>query len=397
MKTQLWLRRSAFALCLAAFGQTNHSLAQEQKAAIPVPPGYAQPASQGPRTSPYLLDISNGTLHHGNPVPATLGNVVSALREMWPDSNIAVAPDLAGVRIEDLKLRSVTELPDALDALRVASGYRFEWRRNSAAGSMNPATGLPVPGAASQYSLYVLDLGLDSQGKPLGHARRIVEAFNMSRYLDERIRLGKSPVDKATFDQMANECLGQIERIIRQTLESLKGDYLTQSDHPDFQYHPGTGLLIVIGTPEAIDVARKVLTALPGVPAPPPSEAFALSSPGLDPNQQAMMEAKRQAAREAFSRRYGLRPSNAPTPTGAPSAANPGGFFPTGPITPPSAPPTPRQPDAMQKAAIQAAVEKAIEDVMVKRYGLRPPSTPPPTNAPVQPEQAPPAETAPPR
>jgi hypothetical protein len=55
-----------------------------------------------------------------------LGNVVDVLRDRYTNANIVMSPGLAKLRISDLKLRA-GHLADELEAIRVASGGKFEW------------------------------------------------------------------------------------------------------------------------------------------------------------------------------------------------------------------------------------------------------------------------------
>jgi hypothetical protein len=208
------------------------------------------------------LEIAQGVLvSGGESVPATLANVVDVLRDLSPKATIALAPELSNLPVADLKLRSIANLSDALDAVRVASGYGFQWRKGAPKDGgqvFDPATGLPRPPAAGESSLYVLDQGLDAAGNPTGRARRIVELFNLSGYLAHLPNPNPQEVDRT---------LDEIRATILDTLESLnKEGNVTENDLPDFIFYPGTGLWIVTGPPEAIDVARKVVTALTGHP-----------------------------------------------------------------------------------------------------------------------------------
>src|SRR5262249_28890699 len=74
----------------------------------------------------YDLEISNGTLVlEGKKTEATLANVVEVLRARYQQANIVIAPGLAQLKISDLKLRA-GQLVDELEAVRVASGEKFE-------------------------------------------------------------------------------------------------------------------------------------------------------------------------------------------------------------------------------------------------------------------------------
>ena len=61
-------------------------------------------------------------------------------------------------------------------------------------------------------------------------------------------------------DDVVHQNLDELQLLIKNTLLQLDGS----SDQPDFKYHPGTKLLIVIGNPEAIEVTRKIVNALSG-------------------------------------------------------------------------------------------------------------------------------------
>jgi len=180
----------------------------------------------------------------------------------------------------------------------VASGYRFEWRKGLPNGT-DPATGLPSSPAGGESSLYVLDLGVNSQGNPLERARRMVEVFNLSGFLDH---LPSPDIDHI------NRTLNEIQKTVIETLESLRGGGLSESDGPHLRFHEGTRLLIVTGPPDAIEVASKVVTALTGQPSG--GESVLL---GAEP------DAKQRAAQEARYRRYGPRPGVPTTGQAAPN------------------------------------------------------------------------------
>ncbi|MGA2867513.1 MAG: hypothetical protein ABSF95_23825 [Verrucomicrobiota bacterium] len=338
MKTHFWLRHSALLLCLAATLPSSLRSAQDQQKAPDTAPAVQATPQERP-ASRYALEIVDGTfLRKGHKTEATLANVVDTFRDLWPEANIVLAPELAKLKVADLKLRSVGQLPEALEALRVASGYRFEWRQGwpTGAAAIDPATGLPV--TAGESALYVLDLGLGSQGNPGERARRSVEVFNLSGYLQH---LGKKD------EKEVGDSLHQIEMIVFKTLVNvarLNEDNLPENELlPDFQFHPGASLLIVIGSPDALDVARKIVTALPGVfPAEAPRYGSALAPP--TPEEARREEARRAAAAEALARRYGLRsrPMVEPAPAAPPLPA---------PATPPAAPAIPTPPATPAPAA----------------------------------------------
>jgi len=226
------------------------------------------------------LNIMNGLLRRqdGKTVPATLGNVIDYLRDMFP-ANLVLAPGVGQVKVGDLKLASFQWEP-ALDALKVASGNAFVWKRRTdpnAIGVIDPTTGIPVSGGAggeSEGREGLLMLTLDDSGEIPG-PRRMVEVFNLGGYLRGQ--------DKDKQDKSLNE----ITRIIDETLSDfdLGQDRLSLR----FKFHSGASLLVVSGSPGGVDVARKVILALPET-----------SSSKVQPSSN------EDAARAAFRRRYGL-------------------------------------------------------------------------------------------
>jgi hypothetical protein len=225
-----------------------------------------------------------GNIHS---VAATLGNIVDVLLELHTNANIVMMPGLAKMKITDLKMRSTHEADDSklqkeLQALTVASGYKFRWRRE-----LDPEGSALAPGS----SLYILSYEGDA-AKP----SRSVEVFNLSAYIEQ---LGK---------QDGKEIEGIVEKIgtiINHTVQSLKSDDFTSEDLATFEFHPGASLLIVIGPSESLDVARKVVTALPGVTGSADVGASLGGgdrfTPGISGNMNEMMR-----------KRYGLGPMPAP-------------------------------------------------------------------------------------
>jgi hypothetical protein len=328
MKTHYWVRRSAALLCLAAILPLNRGRAEEPPKAPETTPA-AQPAAKGRPASPYVLEIAGGAfVRNGKLSEATLANVVDALRDIWPGVNIVLAPEVPNLKLANLKLRSVGELSEALDALRVASGYSFEWRRGvpsardmvdpatglprargmidpatglpRARDMIDPATGLPLP-PAGESSLYVLDLGIDPRGIPEKRSRRMVEVFNLSGYLDHL------PSDD--HQGLVERALQEIEQTVFETLDSVEGGNVSANDRAQFKFHPGTRLLVVTGPPDAIEVALKVVRAMTG------SRASLEGGSGPEPDTNP------RAAR--IANRYSLRPQGAPAPAQPAPPANP--------------------------------------------------------------------------
>jgi hypothetical protein len=250
----------------------------------------AQNPPPGPASEPYALQIEEGTiLRKGVKLPATLGQVVDALREMYPKANLVASPEVTDLMVADLKLRSA-ELEETLEAVRVASGERFVWRRNGdQPGAIDPTTGLPVPSQpAKGASLYLLTA---APGGPPTKARREVEVFNLRGYI--------ATVNAGQDEKAIEDSLRKVQEIVRDTLERLNQG---SAQGLDYQFHSGADLLIVIGPREAIEVARKVVEALPGQPVSVSSRPVPEPEP-IGPNAQPT-----DKQREMFMRRYGLLP-----------------------------------------------------------------------------------------
>jgi hypothetical protein len=246
------------------------------------------------------LEIVDGAFQHGGKrVEANLANVVESLREMFPEWNFVMQPALGRMQVADLKLRPSTQEPppgqpwrpdsveETLAALRVACGNAFTWSRGWARPGLggaglpiDPTTGLPQAPPEEASSLFVLE-------PTPGALRpgRAVEVFNLHGYLQNLPRHDeKNPQESA---KALDQNLAEIQMMIRQTLAMLRQDQ-PGLEEPQFQFHSGASLLVVIGSPEAIEISRKIVTALPyyassgggslamgsGSPATPSSTSF---------------------------------------------------------------------------------------------------------------------------
>ena len=258
MKTPVSFRQSAAIGFLAACLSAGPLPLDAQEKPSPNRPGVAPgPASA---TAPeYTLEIVNGKLSLAQPKVlrtlskrsgtgeiasvATLISIVDILRDMHPEANIAMSPEIANVKIADLKLRA-TSLDDELEALRVASGDKFIWLKLGTMAIVDPTTGQPIAQAPSQTSLYSL-MPNESKAAVTKHT---VEVFNLGPYLQRKGTARDSSIK-------------EIEQIILATLRQIKGDDYGD-DAPTYQFHSGANLLIVIGRPEVLELARKVVSAL---------------------------------------------------------------------------------------------------------------------------------------
>src|ERR1041385_3739402 len=169
-------------LVLAAFAQ-NKSAGQQRH----------EPDSFDARSQKYDLEVKEGVIISGSAnsksTSASLANVIDAVRNRYPDANIAISPGLGNIPVSDLKLRT-SSLPEELEAIRVASGGKFEWSGGSA--QIDPATGLPNGSPSSNKGLFTL------REPTAPENQRVVEAFNIGPYLQSwREDEPDTTVDKA--------------------------------------------------------------------------------------------------------------------------------------------------------------------------------------------------------
>ncbi len=236
--------------------------------------GSAQPAAKpaASKQSPYQLEIEGGflLLPTGNKVEATLENVVERLRELeilrnGDPANIVLSPNLPKIRIASLKLSART-LAQELEALRVASGERFAWSYGENPGpQIDPATGLHIGPATDQITGASYMLRPSSEP---GRDRLRVEAFSLTGYFESR----KKGDDEKAYQELIEREIEQIQRIVKETAvhfrdldRNASGGETPDSGTPSLRFHSGANLLVVMGEPESVAVAAKVIGALSGV------------------------------------------------------------------------------------------------------------------------------------
>jgi len=119
---------------------------------------------------------------------------------------------------------------------------------------------LPAPTEETRNrGLFVL-----REAPPTPWNERTVEAFNLSGYIQWLTSKDKAATDPDNREKAAEQSLRDVERIVMETIETLKQGNLNGQDQPRFQFHRGANLLVVIGTRETVEVVRKVVNALPG-------------------------------------------------------------------------------------------------------------------------------------
>jgi len=205
----------------------------------------------------YDLEIENGMLlgavpgHPNVRRQAVLREIVPLLREKHDAANIAMSPELGEVTIRDLKLYA-SSVQEELEALRVASGGKFIWRATQlSSNSMLPLFTL------EPSEQFVKEKGVETP------VRTQVEVFNFSSYF-AHLR-DTEPGDDAKFQALKEQTIDRTKEIVGTTIISLH----LQGQTIQFQFHQGANLLVVIGTQDAINVARKVINAMIGQPGGP--------------------------------------------------------------------------------------------------------------------------------
>jgi hypothetical protein len=199
--------------------------------------------------------------------PATIKTVVAMLGSRYQEANIVYAPELANVGIPDLKLRA-HDLPETLEALRVASGNKFDWFGPGSAipntapiGAIDPATGLPTGTKENASSgLFVLRLPAEAAQND-----RVIEAFNIGHYLETKTFDGRAGLEAGEKIKLEVAAADQLQQLILGTVANFKQVSEDEVRHNlKFQYHAGATLLVIIGPQGEVEVARKVVNALTG-------------------------------------------------------------------------------------------------------------------------------------
>ena len=229
------------------------------------------PAPVGLGQSGFDLEVKDGQLvksTKGRGSEATLGNAVDALRDRYTTVNIVVAPGLAKVKLSDLKLRA-GQLADELEAIRVASGSKFEWVGPGSAGpnlppgssaqAVDPNTGQLTATASTESNtgLFIL-----REPTPTPETARTLEAFNISGYLQWLNDKQDPKETKERRVQAVTARLEELEQMIQLGIAGLKPD--GGFELPVFRFHPGANLLIIVGMRGSVEVGRIIVNALPG-------------------------------------------------------------------------------------------------------------------------------------
>ena len=181
--------------------------------------------------------------------PAKLGNAVKVLRELYPKATFAMDPRVAAVPLADVMVRADDPTTD-LEALRTTCGGRFEFRYQ-------------------QKGLFTLEYTKYTDLNPSTGEDRSIECFNLTGYLEREKAKSADGANKnkgqgGGTTAMSGELIGQVVGGLQEIIQKSIADFDPSIGQPHFQFYPDAQLLIVIGPERAIDVAAKVIHALPG-------------------------------------------------------------------------------------------------------------------------------------
>ena len=222
MKSHLYSLKPIAAVCIALALSLSSATAQKG-----TPPA---------TTQHYALEVTaeGFLIHDGKETSPTLGHAIDILRQQHPELTFALSPGLSEVRLSELKLRA-DDVDQTLEALRLACGNRFVF----AAPSHMPDK------PDSMRTLYLL------QGDEPRNRRRTVEAFNLGPW-----------IASAASQKEKEKRLDQLTELINLTMEKLKQSPLDPAERPETMFHMDANIIVVIGSPDAIEVVGKLVRAL---------------------------------------------------------------------------------------------------------------------------------------
>jgi hypothetical protein len=221
----------------------------------------ADPPPAAPKE--WTIAIENGRFRSGDFVPqgheeATLGNAVAVLRRAYPSANIVLEPGLEKILIGDVVVHGSE--PDLdLEAFSVASGRQFFVESHSSPYSSPgnvPTPYMPMPPAVGGGGKHeVLLVVKKSQPPPAPKPEIKVEAFNLSSFIANKTSSMKEEERQKIIDLQLDRLESTIARI-------LHG--IGETSLPEFYFYREADLLVVTGSDKAVEVARKIISSLPG-------------------------------------------------------------------------------------------------------------------------------------
>jgi len=256
------MRALIFAADVAAALVLIGAVASAQDAATTPKSEHNQQGEDTLKTLDIVINNGHFTNDSGRDTEATIGNIVEYARQKYGMNivlspgvagfekyrmNIVLSPGVAGVVVKDVTVRDA-DIESFFQALTVATEMRINARQMS-------------------HGLWAV-MGRSS-------SPRRVEVFNVSGYLQHQVG------PRGTGGKAVEASLDEVKQIIVQTLSDLKQGQLSPEEQPSFQFHSGANMFIVIGTDQALDVAGKVVNALPGQRLTPRPDTAAFAPPGL--------------------------------------------------------------------------------------------------------------------
>ena len=258
------------------------------------PPAAVERVSSQPEGPQFDLEVSNGrfVLSPGqtNGPIATVGNLIKRVQELDPNVNIILSPGVADVALTDFRLHAVT-LPRVLTTLPGLTGNRVGLTESFAGRGRGGRGSLASTGSVYMVGFVDANVFYGGGGGGVGFANtrpvRQVEVFNINNYLNT-LKPPRPDPASATERAVTMNGVQSIEELIAQTLGSLLNQSpLNAADRPDYFFHEGTGLFVVVGSPQAIDVASKIISALPGSRFSPARPSNPFTSPRNETNTPA--------------------------------------------------------------------------------------------------------------
>jgi hypothetical protein len=238
-----------------------------------------------------------GVSANGQPVRATVGNLAAEIMRRYPSVTINVV-GVEDVVVDDVTVRWPRALDDAFHAVHAVletlaranepqkftvadlAGNQFILGRPRNPEGPSGRTievfnlKLYLEGGADPADLKAAvqqcQLRLDSLQKRFPEMKSRVDTGNLpsiqlselkNAISEEDARLGMlmQKLKRATpTKEEISKRIDDLQRVVASTLEKFNPD----EKMPEFEYHAGTHLLIVIGSATAIDVTRKVVSAV---------------------------------------------------------------------------------------------------------------------------------------
>jgi len=195
--------------------------------------------------------------------PATVGHAVKVLRAIYPNATFAIDPRVLDVPVTDVIVRANDPITD-LEALQTSCGGRFS------IGHV-----LNINGGPEHNPLYKIEYNEVTGKKTSAEEDRKIECFNLTGYL-QRVKAhdeNEANPNKAsgggfgvggggTPGFRAEQAVARLQDIIQKSIS----DFDPSISQPHFQFYGDAQLLIVVGPQQAMEVAAKVIHALPSQP-----------------------------------------------------------------------------------------------------------------------------------